>query len=154
MGRFCWDFAGFRATRREFVGVSEHSGGFWRILEELTVFRRILGDVSGFSGFAGFRWGVTGSCRIPGDSVEVSQDSSGLGGIAMRVSQDVARRRGILTGFRRILGDSGGSCRTLGDVLVFSGSAGFCRGSTGFRRNWGGSCRSFAGFCGVRGGLR
>ena len=59
-------FATLRATRRDLAGVSEDSGGFWEILEDPAEFRRILGNVSGISGFAGFRRGLAGFRRIRG----------------------------------------------------------------------------------------
>ena len=48
-------FATLRATRREFAGVSEDSGGFREILEDPAEHCGILGNVSGISRFAGFR---------------------------------------------------------------------------------------------------
>ena len=66
LGGFRWGFAGFRATRREFAGVSEDSGGFWEIPEDPAELCRIVGNVSGISAFAGFRRGLAGFRRIRG----------------------------------------------------------------------------------------
>ena len=59
-------FATLRATRREFAGVSEDSGGFREILEDPADHCSFLGNVSGISRFAGFSRGLAGYRRIRG----------------------------------------------------------------------------------------